>query len=191
MTDETPLTLAAFQDMLDAFGADPRRWPTERRAAAQSLLAVSADARAAFREARVLDDVLAAAPRAPEPDVATAARIAAAAIGAAPRESIAKRSTRDSLKSASNVVILDRRRGAAALPGAERRVAVGPRSELWRAGTALAASLVTGLLIGTFDMAPAAVRSLASLGQSERYVDYVVTALQNDGLSTLFDEDYL
>lgn len=191
MTSETPLTLAAFQDMLDAFGADPRRWPADRRAAAQSLLGTSAEARLAVHEARALDAVLSAAPRAPAPDAATAARIAAVAIGVAPRQSNTQRSAPQSSKAESNVVALDSRRGAVALVGAERDVAVGRRSELWRTATALAASLVTGLLIGTFDIAPAAVRNLASLGQSERYVDYVVTALQNDGLSTLFDEDYL
>ncbi len=191
MTNETQLNLSDFRDMLDAFGADPRRWPPDRHAAAQLLLATNADARSMFHEARALDQVLAAGLRAPALDPTIVERVAMAAIGRTPRNSISRTPARQAASSMSNVVALGRRRIAPAAPGPERRDFVESPAIAWRAAGALAASLITGLLIGTFDIAPASVRSLASLGQSERYVDYVVTALQNDGLSTLFDEDYL
>ena len=36
----------AFEDMLDTYGADPARWPSDTRAEAEALLATSAEARA-------------------------------------------------------------------------------------------------------------------------------------------------
>jgi hypothetical protein len=48
--------------LLEAYGADPRRWPAAERADAQALLARSAEARALAQDAQVLDRVLDRAP---------------------------------------------------------------------------------------------------------------------------------
>lgn len=50
-------------ELIDAYGADPMRWPAEERAEAQSLMAATDDPRlrVALAEARTLDDLLALA----------------------------------------------------------------------------------------------------------------------------------
>lgn len=71
---------ARLQEILDAYGADPRRWPSVERADAEALLAHSAEARRARDEAFRLDRVLACvpAPEAPPFDpVFLAARVMA------------------------------------------------------------------------------------------------------------------
>lgn len=186
MTRETTLTLAAFQDILDAYGADPHRWPAQRRSAADALLATSDAARTALREARALDAVLAAVPSSAPPSAALRDRIVAAAVSSAPRVGDASAPS-----SRSNVVPLDARRAPRSGAPEPARADAADRRQLWRAATALAASLVTGMLIGTFDIAPAAVRDFTGLARSERDVYGLVVTLQSDGLSTVFDEDHL
>jgi len=55
-----PISRARFQELLDAYGAEPARWPESERGPAQALLASDADAQRALREAasfdRLLDD---------------------------------------------------------------------------------------------------------------------------------------
>ena len=55
------IPLDRMKTLLDAYGADPTRWPEGERAAARELLAGSAEARAYAQEAKVLDTVLAQA----------------------------------------------------------------------------------------------------------------------------------
>jgi hypothetical protein len=86
-----PMTLARFTALLDAYGAEPARWPERERAAALTLLARSPEAYAQRDEAAVLDTLLDRAP-APAPPAALAARILAAAPHvAAPRVAAAPR----------------------------------------------------------------------------------------------------
>lgn len=56
------MSLDRLKILLDAYGADPRRWPAAERAAAQALLGSSADARTAAHEAGRLDALLDRAP---------------------------------------------------------------------------------------------------------------------------------
>ena len=52
----TPLTEARFRDIVDAYGADPLRWPEEERAAASIFARNHPDiAQAVLDEARALD----------------------------------------------------------------------------------------------------------------------------------------
>jgi len=86
-----PMTLARFTALLDAYGAEPARWPERERAAALTLLARSPEAHAQRDEAAVLDALLDRAP-APPPPPALAARILAAAPHvAAPRAGAPRR----------------------------------------------------------------------------------------------------
>jgi hypothetical protein len=75
-----PMTFERFAALLDAYGAEPRRWPDNERDAAQAL--VRADPRAAslMDEAAYIDDLLYAY-RVPAPSPA----LVAAVIARAPR----------------------------------------------------------------------------------------------------------
>jgi len=55
---QTPLKLTEFGVILDAYGGDPRRWPTDRRAAMLATLANNGGAWVCLREARALDMLL-------------------------------------------------------------------------------------------------------------------------------------
>lgn len=54
----TPMDMARFQALLDAYGAWPARWPEAERAAAEALMAVNPAARAARRQALPFDAML-------------------------------------------------------------------------------------------------------------------------------------
>lgn len=58
--------LERFQELIDAYGAEPSRWPLAERAGAEALLAVDAQARSLVTDAAALDALLNAA-AAPEP----------------------------------------------------------------------------------------------------------------------------
>ena len=57
-TTEKLVTLKRLGNLLDAYGADPDRWPEQERAAALALIDSSSDARAMRDDARSLDSVL-------------------------------------------------------------------------------------------------------------------------------------
>jgi len=62
-----------FAAILDAYGAEPRRWPAAERSAAERLLATSAEAQRLHAQAARLDRVLSAAvPPLPSPDLRAA-----------------------------------------------------------------------------------------------------------------------
>ncbi len=68
-----------FETLLDAYGADFRRWPPETRADAAAYAARDAEAAALIAEARKLDAVLSVVSDAPAPSANLAARILAQA----------------------------------------------------------------------------------------------------------------
>lgn len=68
-----------FVRLLDAYGADFRRWPAETRAAAATFAAQDADAAALLAEARKLDAVLDTGRDNTQPSADLAARILAQA----------------------------------------------------------------------------------------------------------------
>lgn len=73
-----PLSTERLAALLDAYGADPGRWPADERAAAEALLAASPAARARRDEAARLDALLDLVP-APAPTADLADRIVVAA----------------------------------------------------------------------------------------------------------------
>ena len=81
------MTIEEFETLLLAHGANPARWPAERRAAAEALLARDEAARALLAEAERLDAVIAAGAATPVAGGALAARILAG-LDAAPPERI-------------------------------------------------------------------------------------------------------
>ncbi|MEQ1489446.1 MAG: hypothetical protein ABL932_02750 [Terricaulis sp.] len=68
-----------FADLLDAYGADFRRWPADARAAATAFAAQNSDAAALIAEARAVDAVLDSARDSAAPSADLAARILASA----------------------------------------------------------------------------------------------------------------
>jgi len=53
-----PVNLARLAEILDAYGADPRRWPAEERAAVEKLIAESVDAGSLHADAAALDKLM-------------------------------------------------------------------------------------------------------------------------------------
>jgi len=68
------MMLWRFRRLIEAYGADPARWPPPERAAALALLATSAQARSALEDVRRLDALL-AADRRPAADASLAASV--------------------------------------------------------------------------------------------------------------------
>lgn len=57
------ITLSRFSRIIEAYGADPGCWPEAEQAAAERLLAQSAEARRLWKNAQRLDAVMNAAPK--------------------------------------------------------------------------------------------------------------------------------
>lgn len=136
MNDETiHRDLEAFRAVLDAFGADRRRWPAGSVARWDALLRRSAAARRLLAEAaafdRLLDEADGGEARRPA-DRALADRILTAAVAKSPAKPAAL---------PDNVTVLRPRTAAPAKPPVHRRAE-------WRAAALLAASLLSGLYIG-------------------------------------------
>src|SRR5262249_54381714 len=74
------LTIGRLQELLDAYGARPERWPSGERLAAESLIARSAPARALWDETVAFDHLLDALPAEDAP-----AGVPAPGLPAAPR----------------------------------------------------------------------------------------------------------
>lgn len=82
---------ARFLELLDAFGADFRRWPASERGAAEGFAGVDGEAAEALRAAAALDRLLAAAPKGEVSDALLARILASApAPQVAPTVSLAK-----------------------------------------------------------------------------------------------------
>ena len=161
-----------LQVLLDAYGADTKRWPQQHRRAAEALLASHGEARAMWDEARMLERLLDRAPlgdAAPQP--ALAARIVARATSERPA-----RTAPNALP--DNVVPLRRPTPQSPAPAVAR--GAGQRRSGWQTGGVLAASLMLGLLIGSFGL----TASMLDLDD-----DDTIAAISGDGMFTSLEED--
>ena len=187
--DATRLTLDEFETLLETYGSDPGRWPVLRRAEALALVGDSAAAARLLAEARALDGVLA---RSGKPDPARLQPMADIIFAAAMTAAVAAPDTQS--KGARIIQLPVRKRLPETLPAAPwpvRRETSRParEPETWRAATALAASLMLGVMLGIADLAPTSAFGFgpateASTGDAE----LVLSALHGSGLQTL-DED--
>lgn len=125
----TQMTPARFAALLDAYGADPGRWPEGERAAALAFLEADPAARQARADAARLDAVLDRAPVEP-PSAALMDRVLAAAPAARPAPLEDERATGPGGKFFGWL--------GALVPGAGA----------WQPTAALAAALVLGLAVG-------------------------------------------
>ncbi|HET7156863.1 MAG TPA: hypothetical protein VFI87_16000 [Hyphomicrobiaceae bacterium] len=158
-TSNTGMTLADFERLLNVYGGDRTRWPTEARAAAAQLVARDAKARRTLAEAEALDRVL---ERAPLPSLAVEAALAERIVTAAQRSPrIVKIATRQ-----SSVVSLPDGRALPPPRAASRKLGL-LRGEV-RAATLLAASLMVGIFIGISNVPQSVVPALADLAGTDR-----------------------
>ena len=113
MNDRSQMTLARLGELLDAYGADPERWPPEEREAACALLAQSAHAQRRREASAQLDAILNLAPAhaaspallerilaaAPQGGSAAIATVGQAASSPAPRRRVSRTGRRASRRS--------------------------------------------------------------------------------------------
>ena len=167
-----PMELSRLQALLEAYGADTKRWPHQYRQVAEAMLASHAEARAMWDEARTLELLLDHAPlRDAAPQADLAARIVARATSERPAMTAAQ-------PLPDNVVPLRRSTPQTATPPAVR--GVGSRRSDWRTGGVLAASLMLGLLIGSFGL----TASMLDLDDDDS-----IAAISADGMFTGPEED--
>jgi hypothetical protein len=83
------IAIDRLRSLIDAYGAEPARWPADERAAALLLLANSVEARAYVHEAEALDAMLNRAPL--RPTVTVDPAVLAARITRTPRQHPAAR----------------------------------------------------------------------------------------------------
>ena len=93
MDDRSHMSLARFRALLDAYGADPDRWPAEERDAAHALLAQSPEAQRWRDASAQLDAILDRAP-APTASPELIERILATASPHVPRPASSRTSRR-------------------------------------------------------------------------------------------------
>ena len=151
--------MAAFQALLEQYGAEPRRWPDDLRKPAQALLAHSVQARAEQHHASMLDAML---DRLDAPVISDdrVARVVAGALGDLP------------------VPGLVRRR----VPFAQRVWdMLGGWRQVWPRAAGLAACTAAGILVGAFS--PVASTAAGGMG-AEGAVTAATTA--SDLPSALF-----
>ncbi|MDB5364542.1 MAG: hypothetical protein JWM77_469 [Rhodospirillales bacterium] len=127
------LTLARFERMLDAYGAEPLHWPAAERAQAVALLAGSLPARRAWKRAQLLDRAL--------------ERFAVPAVDAASADHLAARIAQQPQ--------LAKSRGPLAALGELLGVELRP-ALLWPQAAGLAAAAIAGFYLGVTAPAPAA-----------------------------------
>ena len=151
MNDRThrSATLERLEQVLDAYGGDPIRWPDNERDVLLALVRQSPKASARLQEAEVLDQILSHGDRWTEPvSCSMANRLADGVMEAiATRETMAAEAsgqvTVDSIrdKTLDDVVTLDSYRSGA-------NVGRQPKRNSWPAAALMAASLVFGVYLG-------------------------------------------
>lgn len=185
------LTIERFMSLLDAYGGDLARWPSQHASAAESLLRQSAEARLRLAETQALDRLLDTTPAF---DAARMALLADRIVTTAAAERLARaRSVVAAPGKGARVIRLPR---AAARPGPAvalpaRTPVARPAATSWRPVAALAASLLLGVAIGLTDIAQTTTLGIASLTETAMSeAEVVISAVQLDTLNAL-DEDQI
>ena len=160
-TPKSMLSIEGFEHMLDAFGADPNRWPEQRRAAAEMLLAHDHAARRLLTEAEALDALLNKLPDEAAPEPARTAQLAdriLAKAHSAPRLAHTAEPSAVPTRARREEDNADRRQ---ALAVAQAKFAVTRTS--FAAGAFLAASLAAGIYIGQASLSSLAASAVEQL----------------------------
>lgn len=134
--------LEELRGVLDAYGADPARWPQSAREQLVSLTTQSTEAARLLEEARALDQVLGFAPVAGERDVRSASAGLLARLAAMEESSGASSvSTGNPSLGAGEATIV-------AFPAGKPAPRKASRAISWREPAILAASLLIGVFAG-------------------------------------------
>ena len=151
------MTATEFVDMVAAFGADTKRWPAPKRAAAERLVSGDPIVRISLSEAGALDRILAAAPvMSATRDAVLAERIMQAA-QQAPRLIVQNGALAPSVRAVEKPHQLSARapvRGAA-----------------WQGAALLAASLLVGVFVGQTEFSGGALPALVELAGLDTGLD--------------------
>jgi hypothetical protein len=175
------MTLAEFERLLDIYGGDRARWPTEARAGAAQLVAREGTARRLLAEADALDRAL---ERAPLPTLASEAALADRIVAAAQRSPRMVPSTHAATE--TTVTAQTGRGQVIRWPRARTRWGDLARSQTGRAAGLLAACLLFGVFIGLINPPQGMLPVMAEMtGLSLDSSGYTLTQL--DGL----DEDLI
>jgi len=152
----TSMTLTEFARLLEVYGGDRTRWPTEARAAAAHLVARDAGAQRLLAEAEALDRVLG---HAPLPALATEAALADRIVAAA------QRSPRIVTIAGGSPIAAGVTRTETAARSVPMRSPFRSRLSSGRVGAAglLVASLMFGLVIGRTNLPQQLLPGLADI----------------------------
>ena len=180
---KSQMDLAAFEAMIEAYGADRQRWPVGLRPGADVLLLENADARRLLGEAQALDGVLARASVEADGSADLVARILAQA-GVAEAPSASRGSE-------SNVVRFPARRPAVPAQPPIVRAALRQRSGRWQVAAVLALALMTGVAAGTLESLQGPLGGLNAIVGLESDPGASVAVLSVDELPGFADEDHL
>ena len=185
------LTIERFASLLDAYGCDLARWPSQHASAAENLLRQSAEARLRFAETQALDRLLDTTPAL---DAARMALLADRIVTTAAAEGSARAPSAVAARTEGARVIRLPRPATRPGPGVAlpaRKPAPRPADTSWRPAAALAASLLLGVAIGLTDIAQTTTLGIASLTETAMSeADVVISAVQLDTLNAL-DEDQI
>ena len=196
MRTESDMTREQLMAHLDAFGADPARWPAAVRASVRAVLERDPQARRLQAEARALERLLDRASPVAEPAPELIDRIVRAARGADRARVWQADVAGAAIEAGDNIIALPRARGVRAR--ADRAAAPAswrPARRQWQgAGGLLAASLLLGIWLGASGAAaPSLSGVLASRAPNadiEALSEIVQSALPLEGLEG-HDEDQL
>lgn len=180
-TGERQDGLQRLASVLEAYGADPARWPPGERTRLVALTAADAQAAKLVAEARALDRLLATPPAR---DRAAEANLLEAIVARAEATPQPKAET----VHGAEVIDLDDARDARRQTPA-RQARMRPAAGTWRAAGLLAASLLVGLYLGVSGIAAPAIVGLAEAAGLET----TAMALPGDGAAApqTFEEDLL
>ena len=158
--------LVQFQALVETFGADHQRWPERSRGAAQGFLIESAAAKRALAQARALDRVLTSETGTSGSANANSALIERIVAAARQQPEIVAVATPRENASGVVVPLQDRRpfRTNRSQPSNQ----VVRRSANWQIASALAASLILGMALGSLDEARTPLRGLYEVGRGVR-----------------------
>ena len=151
------MTATEFADMVTAFGADTKRWPAPKRAAAEQLVSGDPIVRISLSEAGALDRILAAAPAM-----------------SATRDAVLADRIMQAAQQAPRLVV---KNGALALAVGvlekpHQLSARAPmRGSAWQGAALLAASLLVGVVVGQTDLSSGALPALVELAGLDTGLD--------------------
>ena len=151
------MTATEFADMVAAFGADTKRWPAPKRAAAERLVSGDPIVRISLSEADALDRILAAAPAM-----------------SATRDAVLAERIMQAAQQAPRLIVqngaMAPQAGASEEPfRLSTRAPVG--SAAWQGAALLAASLLVGVFVGQSEFSGGALPALVELAGLDTGLD--------------------